>query len=309
MSTYYLIPVGGTGARVMRAILYMSAAHCFDSESVIKVLCVDSDASNGDLGDLKESWNLYRILSEKCTDIPKIEPVKYNAGESGVWSPLENTDETLQSMFKYNQMNKSQDIVDFFFTPSEKTKTYDGGFYGHTSIGSYFMSKSILNEDGTYTAAWEKFFEGHEEGSKVFIVGSIFGGTGASAVPTLARIIKENVATKDMNLGAAFVMPYFYPNKIEDSYSSMQINGDIFSVKTKAAMTFYIDQKYIGTGNDDIFDCLYFVGENPENMMRVPNKDSGYNQKNKPHHIEVLMATGIFDFFKAEMDELGYEEE
>lgn len=300
MSTYYLIPVGGTGTRVMRAVLYMCAAHCFDADTTIRVLCVDSDGSNGDLGDLKETWNLYNRLSEICTDIPKIEPVKFDAGESGVWSPLEKTNENLRSMLNYNQMDKGQELVDFFFTEAEQEKIYKGGFYGHTSIGSYFMAQSVLNEDGTYTSVWKKFFDGHEKGSKVFIVGSIFGGTGASAVPTIARIIKENPTTEDMELGATFVMPYFKPVKLdEDSKGILSIDWNTFSTKTKTALSFYIDQKYIDIESEEhIFDYLYFLGESK--FMSVPDNDCGEFQKNKPHHIEMVAATSMFDFFKGE---------
>ncbi|MBR1737759.1 MAG: hypothetical protein IJ736_12205, partial [Firmicutes bacterium] len=130
---------------------------------------------------------------------------------------------------------------------------------------------------------------------KVFIIGSVFGGTGASGIPTIASIIRNTKGTEDMVIGTVFVMPYFNPGAAETdgSDSINSINGEAFNPKLRSAMMFYKDQVF--TDKDKpVFNVVYMLGSNEE--MIVPNMTSGPEQRNKGSYMEILSAAFIMDF-------------
>ena len=84
----YIIAVGGTGVRVLKSIVYLGMAGCFDDEK-LKVMCVDSDEANGDVKKLEELLIDYNNLC--YTNIfPEITPavIDKTTGRKLIWSPL-----------------------------------------------------------------------------------------------------------------------------------------------------------------------------------------------------------------------------
>ncbi|MBR1735416.1 MAG: hypothetical protein IJ736_00160 [Firmicutes bacterium] len=303
----YLIAVGGTGIRVMRSFLQMCMAGCFCGKS-FKVICVDSDASNGDMKiykDLAEHYSdfLNNFVNNDTSNFAKVyfhEAKTQKAGIKtyGIWSPLENPNDCLATILDRGAMQDAGDVFDFFYTSAEQRQGLDGGFYGHTSIGSLLMADAIL-ENGAYNQEWANYFDLNGGGSrgddKVFIIGSVFGGTGASGIPTIASIIRNTKGTEDMVIGTVFVMPYFNPGAAEadggDGIDS--INGEAFNPKLRSAMMFYKDQVF--TDKDrPVFNVVYMVGSNDE--MIVPNMTSGPEQRNKGSYMEILSAASVMDF-------------
>lgn len=306
----YIIPIGGTGARVTRAMVFLAMAGCFNGEK-FKIMCIDSDESNGDVKRLENVINTYqkvrkKLENEKLTNkehndyiFPEIvsADIDKNAGKKLVWSPLSsedtNSNMSMSEMVRESTMsNKIRDVYDFLYSKSERDKKLVGGFYGHTSIGSYFMARQIV-EDGKYTAVWADFFNNiNEKEDKVFIIGSIFGGTGASGVPTVARILHEMEETKNLPIGAIFLQPYFKPILRKDDNHALKIDWNTFTTKTKIALEYYSKQGY-----NNVFREMYFIGEdNDENFMFVKNNECGDTQENKANVIEVIAATALLDF-------------
>lgn len=306
----YIIAIGGTGARVMRAAVYLATAGCFERES-FKIMCVDSDETNGDVGRLEQTINLYQKLRKRFENeklkkenhnnyiLPEISSADIDkaAGKKLVWSPLSegeaNSNMSMSEMVRESTMsNKVRDVYDFLYSKAERDKKLVGGFYGHTSIGSYFMAQQIV-EDGNYTMVWENFFNNaNEKEDKIFIIGSIFGGTGASGVPTIARILRKMEDTKKLPIGAVFLQPYFRPvMKNNDENEELKIDWNTFTTKTKTALSYYSEQGYSG-----IFNEMYFIGEDFAKFMVVRNNDCGSKQENKANIIEPIAATALMDF-------------
>lgn len=295
----YLIPIGGTGIRVMRSFLNLLVA-THDVNDSYKVMCVDSDDTNGDFKELENMIKNYRNIDGL---FPKIELTIIDGEERCIWSPLsgdkrKDKRSTMEDMISESQMSdKAKNVLNFLYTKPEREKVLEGGFYGHTSIGSYFMAQEVVKGD-EYTEAWRDFFDNVKKDDKIFIIGSLFGGTGASGVPTISRIIKDNVKTKNIPLGALFVMPYFKPQKADDIENALPIDWTTFTMKTKVALSFYLEQKF-----DEIFDTMYFIGEDADSFMNVPYNDCGTEQKNKPAPIELFAATAVSDYFGSEPNE------
>lgn len=291
----YLIPIGGTGVRVMKALVNLCMTGCF-AGTQFKVMCIDSDDVNGDI---KELETLIRNYKNVPSDMfPELKLVKIEGEERCIWSPLSGDKKkdkrsAMKDMIAESQMSKdAKKVLQYLYTKPEREKILEGGFYGHTSIGSYFMAQEVV-KDGKYTDVWHDFFDGIKTDDKIFIIGSIFGGTGASGVPTIARLIKDNDVTADIPIGAMFVMPYFKPQRKDDELSELPIDWTTFTTKTKTALSFYLDQKF-----DEVFDTMYFIGEDADAFMTVEYNDCGIKQKNKANPIEVFAATSVLDFIK-----------
>lgn len=291
----YIIPIGGTGIRVMKSIIRLMAAGCLpDDKSYYKIMCVDSDDVNGDYKELESLIKEYRKVKNL---FPEIRLTTVNEIETSIWSPLSgelNKDKrsAMKDMISASHMSEdAKQVLEFLYTKKERDKILEGGFYGHTSIGAYFMAQEVV-KDNQYTPAWNDFFDNICANDKIFIIGSIFGGTGASGVPTIARLIHDNEKTRDVPIGTILVMPYFKPQKNDESSDeSLPIDWTSFTTKTKAALSFYLNQKF-----NEVFDTMYFIGEDADNFMTVEYNDSGVKQKNKANPIEVFAATALIDF-------------
>ncbi|MDR3240228.1 MAG: tubulin-like doman-containing protein [Clostridiales bacterium] len=290
--TCYLLPIGGTGIRVMRALAHLCGAGCFSGVD-FRVMCVDSDGVNGDKNRLMETLNQYRAVQRGA---PHLLPDIVPCGANGVWSPLNVITQSMSQMVSAGLMSgEGRAVFEFLFSQPERETILEGGVYGRTSIGSYFISQQILTPMNQFTAEWADFFGAPDAGrDKVFIIGSMFGGTGASGIPTIARILKSMPLTADLPIGAAFVMPYFRPApSTDDSRTDLPIDWRTFNAKAKTALSFYIDQNL-----DDIFQVMYFIGEQEDNFMWVENHVNGAAQRNKAHIVEAHAAAFLKDFLK-----------
>jgi len=300
MSTCYILPIGGTGIRVMRSLLHILAAGGFNDSRIkfdnYKILCVDSDGNNGDSKEFRDIYVKYSALRKFATNMPPINCWS----ESGdlFWSPLPGNDNDMRTHIgDFNANQDAKDILEFLYTKEELGKKLNEGFYGHTSIGSYFTSYNILDENHKFSEVWDRYFENIGEDDKVFIIGSVFGGTGASGIPTISRILRDNIP-EEVPIGAVLVMPYFRPVGKNDENVDLDINWRAFNSKVKMALSFYESQNF-----DEVFRTMYFIGENEDNFMNVPYCDGGNNQKNKANPIETYAAAVLFDFLASPQDD------
>lgn len=299
MSECYIIPVGGSGIRIMKSIVNLCVTGCFGRDNKFKVMCVDSDDTNGNVKELSDLIGRYKKVGGGM--FPEIELNVIKGEEKSVWSPLSGDEKDKHSSMSemIGQSSMSDDARNIFrilYTEPERDKVLEGGFYGHTSIGSYFMAQEVV-KDGNFTKVWKDFFNISGDGTKganVFLIGSVFGGTGASGVPTIAKLIKEQIP--EINMGAMLVMPYFSPRRENDDDISenLGIDGNSFDAKTKTALKFYNEQNF-----KKIFNYMYFIGENKDNINFVSYHDSGDKQKNKATVMEVFAATALLDFLNS----------
>lgn len=209
------------------------------------------------------------------------------------WNPINVMNKAIDSPELMNVAAMSEEIEDlygFLYTNEERSKVLKGGFYSHTSIGSFYMNQDITDNKGSYINEWKNFFENNniQPEDKIIIVGSVFGGTGASGLPTLARKIKTASKTQNCDIAGILVGPYFAaPTPSEGSI----IETDNFSIKSKIAIDFYDKQKL-----SDVFKTMYFIGEDPDKLMMTTHSIDGQMQRNKANVVELYSATAIVDF-------------
>lgn len=165
------------------------------------------------------------------------------------------------------------------------------GFKGNPNIGSVVLNQFTKSE------AFQAFADSFEKDDRLFIVSSIFGGTGAAGFPLLLKnirhgFVKEKFYAHLQNavIGAITVQPYFKV-KQEDE---LEIDSHGFVSKTKAALHYYFKNV---TGNNTI-NALYYIGDLAENTYE--NHQGGTDQRNNAHFIELSSAMAIVDFANTE---------
>lgn len=325
MKTFVFL-IGGTGARVLRSLtmLLASGASLKDEQDSIVPIIVDFDATNADLKRSNELIGQYNKLHQVC-DYAKD---KFDGGffkaplgieENGSVKPFSSlvkmsfSDErsTFAKYIGYDSIGgiskETKMLIDTLYDDSSENSRdrelnleLKYGFKGNPNIGSVVFNEYFKSEQ------YQEFKDNFNSGDRIFIVASIFGGTGSSGLPQLVKKIRENVtarlqedgAVKDIReamLGTCIVMPYF---KVKDKADSA-INSLTFKSKTKAALGYYQDEI-----NKDISE-VYYIGCDEQNVG-YENVEGGEKQENKAHIVELLSAMSIIEFAnrdRVEIDE------
>jgi hypothetical protein len=300
-----LIGIGGTGSRVIESVVNLCAAGMGPEK--LHIFMIDPDQGNGNLTRTKSLITRYRqlrALYERTAGNPsfKTEIIIPPADEPFIWSIFEERNYTLGKYINYNNLKKTApelaDLANVLFTNDELDTDLERGFRGHPSIGSVVMADPPMDRY-PFKLLWDGIETLGENELKVFIVGSIFGGTGAAGFPTLGsqQLLKYNDAMhakladgkSRILLGGALVLPYFSFTANPDIQESMFVTNSDFPIATKAALQYYND-KQLG------FDQYYFIGDSLSQNVGKFSTGSA-EQENKPHYIEVSSALAAFDFF------------
>jgi hypothetical protein len=305
MAKLHIIGVGGTGHKIISAVVHLAACGAFKGRmgsneiSGINIVAVDADDSNGNLTETKavvDSYNkFYNALnSSQNFNLTAIEPL------SNI-KLYQNDKKSINTAFNIPQYNGSDvdKFIRFLYTKEEIETEFDQGFYGHTSIGTLIV-KDILTKDDK----WQTFLKsGVSENDFVIVAGSIFGGTGASAIPVILEELKTIKKEKDSVKYAALILtPYFRAiGKINED-GELQPDSGNFNLKAKAALYYYYKQNQYENA-----DAIYIIGEPQENYSNEEASRGSANQRNKAHPVELFAASAAIDFIKDANDRLDHQ--
>lgn len=302
MGKLYVFGIGGTGARVVRSLVFLLSAGVKCDSEIVPII-IDPDLNNGDLTRTVELLHKYQAIRQKLSFEDTIENQFYRTeiveAVHNFQMPIQNTlDVTFEQYMNVGSMNEAnQALMRMLFSEKNLNSSMEVGFKGNPNIGSI-----VLNQFSGSTE-FINFANSFTQNDRIFIVNSIFGGTGASGFPLLLKTLRTNqtlpqhALLNNALIGGITVLPYFTVNKDTNS----EIESDTFIAKTKSALHYY--QKNI-TGNNSI-DVLYYVGDNGGNTQGYQNSEGGNTQKNKAHLIEFISALAILDFESKHKDRIG----
>ena len=293
MAKLYVFGIGGTGSRVLRSLTMLLASGVSTNGYDIVPIIIDPDCSNGNLTQNVSLMDSYVSIRSKLSFTQgnnnkffstKIEKILQN-----FTMPVEKTDSLkFHEFIDLSGMKDraNQAMTRMLFSDDNLNSDMNIGFKGNPNIGSV-----VLNQISSSTA-FQNFAQSFQTGDKIFIISSIFGGTGASGFPLLLKTMRtdkslpNSAAINTAQIGAITVLPYFKLEKDDNS----SIDSTTFISKAKSALAYY--ERTIA--NTQEINALYFIGENDCNTYE--NKDGGTDQTNKAHAIELFSATAIIDF-------------
>ncbi len=301
MKKAFVFCIGGTGLRVMKsAIMLLASGVKTNGYTIVPVLV---DPHEG----LDEQKNLHTLI-EKYQSV-------YNStiSDSGtVLNPLDgffhgevktlgqlNNDQndsyrlhgknelfrTYINQAQFSTEDINNHLISTLFSTKSLNSSLDVGFKGNPNVGTVVLGDMVEG------SMWFNAFKQQcEAGDKIFIISSIFGGTGASGFPLLEKKIKNSAdcpAVQQALMGAVTVLPYYGLKDPKNNNSD--IDSANFYTKTKSALTYY-DGKIKS-------DYLYYVGEQ---SLRAVYENNEEEQKDQANFIELVAATALFDFLERE---------
>jgi hypothetical protein len=302
MSKLYVFGIGGTGARVLRTLTMLLAAGVDCGVDIIVPIIIDGDTLNADLTRTKlliDDYIAVHSIAEKTkrnkffkTKIQKLD----NRFELALKGEAKKFDDFIG---KSTMSRENQALVDMLFSKETLHLDMTVGFQGNPNIGSVVLNQFDENE------IFKAFSKDFQDGDKIFIISSIFGGTGASGFPLLLKILNEKISDKNKGLdnwgminkapkGAVSVLPYF---KVSSPQDDSLVNSDTFTDKTKAALSYYKTlYKQL--------DSLYYVADNTPSTYK--HHKGGGEQKNDANFIELTAALAVLDFVNLEKNKENY---
>lgn len=284
MKKLYIYAIGGTGSRVLKSMLMLLASGVEMNDYEVVPIIIDPDISSGDVSNTINLLRNYKMIHDSLEYPSKIEnscfKTRIHESIPGYRMSIKETqDKRFSDFIHYNSMgNENQALTSMLFSEANLNSDMKVGFKGNPNIGSV-----VLNQFNT-SDEYKDFVNSFNQDDKIFIISSIFGGTGASGFPLLLKTLREQSGIiGNSSIGAITVLPYF---KVKESEES-SIDSNTFISKTKAALEYY-------RKNLNGLDNLYYIGDNPS--ATYDNIEGGVNQKNNANFIELLSALSIVDF-------------
>ena len=301
MKKVFVFCIGGTGMRVMKAVTMLLAAGMNTNGYAIVPILVDPhrdlDERKG-LNTLLEDYrSIYKLTVQHdsetlnpldgffATKMPRLKELNNQQNDTDEMGGDE------RRFGDYIKANLSDDdpnkyLVQTLFSQKNLNSKLAVGFKGNPNVGTVILSDMVEG------ANWFKAFKDNfYEGDRVFIISSIFGGTGASGYPLIEKKIRESKDYPLLSqalLGAVTVLPYF---SLEDpGVTNSDIDSTTFLTKAKSALAYYEDTVQS--------DYLYYAGEQTENWATYANNEA--EQKDQAHFIELVAASALFDFLGRE---------
>lgn len=297
MKKVFVFCIGGTGERVMKSITMLMAAGMSTNGYTVIPVIIDPHL------DLDEKTNL-QTLNDKYIAINKSLKKDENAPIGFFNSEMQligniNTqtnnvnkeagdDRPFSEFLNVGNLGKNSlnnYLVQTLYTTDSLNSRLSVGFRGNPNVGTVVLEEMLSG------ASWYDAFKNHcGQDDRVFIISSIFGGTGASGYPLLERKIRETKDSQTVSkvfMGAVTVLPYY--GLTDAKKNNSKIDSANFKTKAKAALAYY--------ENTVKSDLLYYVGESE---LQAYHENDEKKQEDKANFIELVAASALFDFLQRE---------
>ena len=314
----YVIAVGGTGSKVLEAVVYAACADAFSAADgaplpVLDLLSVDVDASCGNTTRAKRAAEAYEEARASFGPASPSHPCFHTRLRMERWSMnLSLRASSVREMTRNHEADRL--LARTLFTPAEAALEYSEGFRGHPDLGVLFFSGLLggLEEaraqglPDEFNAMTDRMRSDLDRGEtvQVLLAGSIFGGTGASGIPALSKYLRRRFAgdTERFVMGSVLLLPYYHvPLPGADAGSGITVSSGEFLDKARTALQYYGMAGMVRNGPEDaegIFDAVYLLGLSPEHFGTARLYATGsQRQQNDAHMLEWLAARCVARFF------------
>ena len=321
---FFVLGIGGTGMRCIESLIHLCAMGMFD-DTDIHLLALDTDSNNGNFNRLKALKDAYQ--STKGNDEAQRVALKDSFFTANIkyyeFSPNYQTKSTFKAVFDYGntqyQRKEEADLADLVLSSDVEDFNLRHGYRAQTHLGSMMMYHSIIEAAkearpndlqkflSTLTTACTS------GNPRVFILGSVFGGTGASSIPIIPQALTK--AAEIINGGAVNILrsAYFgstlltgYFNFKSPSESELQnqkviATSERFALNSQVAMMFYDDDTTVKS----TYQRFYMLGTDGLSWNPMQHKEvsttitGGELQENDSHYIELMAACAALDFYNS----------
>lgn len=312
MKHLFVIAAGGTGAKVVESLIHLCAAGMGPDD--LDILLLDVDQSNGNVERTRETVEQYRKMRQWDWSINPLPASKGGsvplAGTRFFGTPaelhvcLDEIGTVGDGGLEVHLRNEdgAKQLLDLLYDDAEQKSKCEKGFLARPNLGSlvlggHLYDKFAANSGGaaSFKARLLNAVNGATIANPVSlaVIGSIFGGTGASMFPVVCQRIKEAV-----NIGgtgnwdkimpiAVMLTPYFLPNQ---STEEGTVDPSRFLTDTANTLSHYAETDALQD-----FRAVYLVGSDQPQLNRLKFVDGAREQANPPFFEEVLAALATLD--------------
>ncbi|MBE5779593.1 MAG: hypothetical protein E7331_09735 [Clostridiales bacterium] len=319
----YVLAVGGTGNKILESLVYCAAIDGFytvDEEGArspipeIRMLSVDVDSACGNTTRAKRAAEYYEDIRQAYEKYPARHPGFHTAVLASRWNM--NLSKRAMSVDKMVEGHRRDKLLSrTIFSRTESSLEYSEGFRGHPDLGVLFFS-DVLNslerlraegQPDEMNDLLDRITDEMKRGEKVKLIlcGSIFGGTGASGIPAIARFLREYFRDNSplFEMAAMLMLPYYkVPPSSQNEEMEIVVKSSTFLDKARTALQYYGMEGMIRSGENDekgIFDALYMLGLPTEAFITTRIYSTGsQSQENDAHMLEWLATRCISHFFR-----------
>ena len=312
----FIFAIGGTGSRVLKSMLMLSAAGVRPLDEngkpvpnleLVPVI-IDPHKGNEDLKRTEALLTAYRMLRNKLygnrTDVDgffanRIVTLREIMRDSSIQlndTFIFNLSAVERNKFGefigYDTMNEAnQALSSLLFSNEQLENKMNIGFVGSPNIGSVALNE-IKDSD-----EFKAFANVFSAGDRIFFISSIFGGTGAAGFPIMVKNIRQ-AANLDINnrdvlrkapIGGLTVLPYFSLEHNDDH----RIDKADFIVKTQSALYYYKDT--LTGSNDSNLNTIFYLGDQVASVPYLYDPGE-HGQRNRAHMIELVGAMAPLKF-------------
>ena len=302
MAKLYVFGIGGTGSRVLKSLTMLMAAGVKVQDSAggafeIVPIVIDPDHAAADLTRTTKLMQDYKKVYDRIDHNNSIGNTFFGTRMNleiipSIRMPLNNTlDVDFKEYIglplmkdKNGNPNANYALASMLFSQKNLDAKMEVGFKGNPNIGSVVLNQFAMSQE------FIDFAASFGQNDRIFIVSSIFGGTGASGFPLLLKKLRAvsqemsgNNNVKNAVIGAVTLLPYFDVKPSEKS----EIDSSTFVSKTKAALSYY-------NRNMTEANALYYIGDRV--AKQYENSEGGTTQRNEAHFVELAAALSVVDF-------------
>lgn len=340
MSKLFLIAIGGTGMRCLESFVHLCAAGMFDNQT-IEILTLDTDQFNGNKERVESLIELYNKVKTNDAENEGGEArantffsaklnlsrfyTDYSTPQRRTLSGLSNTN----GLSKENRED-NEDLSNLLFDKDTVQEfPLDHGYRAQTHLGSMLMYHGIVEaarnaQKGGRDAkeqdlVLKKFLldiNNNASDARVFVFGSVFGGTGASSIPVIPIALRDALkiitgGSNELNLdkvkfGSTLLTDYFSfgtPTDTQKQKDKVIADSQNFALNSQAALHFYNQDATV----KNTYKRLYHIGWPGSLKENYDEKNEGgevvtggKGQCNDCHIVELMSAAAAYDFFTRE---------
>jgi hypothetical protein len=334
----FVIGIGGTGMRCLEAFTHMCAIGMFDNQE-IELLTLDTDQLNGNKTKTENLIDLYTRIKTSSSDqkggtpnsntffSAKINLHRFWTNYSG--SARANYRSLAKLAEGAPEVQRSNKLISDLFLDKNSVQEFNlaHGYRAQTHLGSHLMYHAIVEAarnltSGTSPDPQEKELEiflnklSNCDSARVFVFGSVFGGTGASSIPVIPKAFQDFIKIRSggkstidfskIKFGSTLLTEYFTFKKPDAKQMSTKddsviADSSFFPLNSQAALQFYQNDPTV----QKTYKTMYHIGWPVESKSMGEEKDDstitgGEKQKNPCHITEMLCACAAYDFLTKE---------
>ena len=314
MANHFLVFLGGTGAKCCEAFVQLLACGAIGSrDHTYYILTADVDATNGNrqlaleairrYGEIREQFPATGVYAKSSAFASDIVHFDWHIQLPNAFAYSAGID-CLNAMRTRGAADELT-LMRLFYTDEEMGFDFSKeGFHAIPAIGApvlqYILSEGIGSEPfRMYVSTLRSEVSAN---SRLIIVGSIFGGTGACGIPSLMREFRLRTSSAalagSLSMHAVLMLPYYHfqePGK--DAPLSVQARR--FYSNARGALSFYGSmERELG------YQSLYLLGS-PVDFNMGQYFPGMEKQQNQPTPIEWEAALAITHCISAARDEQG----